>query len=296
MAYTLFKKLLRVFLVGVTLLLTGCRFAMFDPAGPIAEGQKELIIVATGLMLLVVIPVFILTIVFSWRYRATNTKATYKPDWAHSWVLESIWWAIPCVIIAILATITWITSHTLDPYRPIKSDVKPLNVQVVSLNWKWLFIYPEQNIATVNYLQIPENTPVSFKIASDAPMNSFWITQLGGQIMSMPAMQTQLHLLADKRGVYKGYSANFSGDGFSGMHFDVKVSSSEAFKNWVGEVKSAPQALTKSTYIALTEPSEFHKVTYYSLVEKNLFSSIIMQYMMPGQLMGSKSTPQSVTH
>lgn len=161
-------------------LLSGCDMVLFQPKGSIAAEQIRLIIIAIILMLIIVVPVIIMTIVFAWRYRASNQKATYAPKWDHNSKLEIVWWTIPCIIIAILAWITWVTSHSLDPYKPLDSKVKPVTIQAVSLDWKWLFIYPEQHIATVNYLEIPEKTPINFQISADAPMNSLWIPALGG--------------------------------------------------------------------------------------------------------------------
>lgn len=265
----------------VLCLLSGCHMAILNPAGTIAYEQRELIITASVLMLAVVVPVIILTLVFARRYRASNTRAKYTPEWSHNGWLEFTCWAIPCFIVLILSIITWITSHQLDPYRPISSNKKPLVVEVISLDWKWLFIYPEQNIATVNYLQVPINTDVAFKITSDAPMNSFWIPQLGSQIMSMPGMQTQLHMKGTREGVYKGYSANLSGEGFSGMSFNIKVSSDSDFASWVKKIKHTPEKLTKVVYTELSKPSKNNPITWYSSVEKELFSQIMMKYMMP---------------
>ena len=279
------NKLLRysgmTFVAAAALFLGGCRDALLNPAGPVAETEKQVILVALVLMLRVVVPVFILTIVFAIRYRASNTSARYEPDWAHNKKLEVIWWAIPCVIILVLAIITWITSHTLDPYRPIKSDKKPLMIQVVSLDWKWLFIYPQQNIATVNYMRIPVGRPVTFRITSDAPMNGFWVPRLGGMIMAMPGMQSQLNLEASKAGVYKGFSGNFSGGGFSHMGFNVEATPEEGFDEWVSKVQRSPLTLTKQVYQALAKPSKGSSVQYYSGVADHLFSGIIMHYMMP---------------
>ncbi len=270
-------------LIAAICMLSGCKLTLFDPVGVVAREQRELITIAIILMLCVVVPVIILTLVFTWKYRSSNKSSKYTPNWAHNNWLEFVWWAIPCIIIIVLATITWISSHTLDPYRPIeaKSGKKPINVEVVSLDWKWLFIYPDLNIATVNYLEVPVNTPVAFKLTSDAPMNSFWIPQIGSQIMTMPGMQTKLHMLADTVGTYKGQSANFSGDGFSGMHFDIKVSGDEDFTAWVKKAQHSPNHLTKAVYDELAKPSEYLPVTLYSSVNKGLFSQVIMKYMKP---------------
>lgn len=287
MGYKRLTNILKWFGLGIFLfLLTGCELVMFDPVGPVAKEQKWVILLSVGLMLLVVIPVIVLTLLFAWKYRAGNTRAKYSPEWAHSYLLEFIWWTGPCIIILILAVITWISSHELDPYRPIKTantlHKKPLIIQVISLDWKWLFIYPEQNIATVNFLEIPKDQLVQFKVTSDAPMNSFWIPQLGSQIMSMQGMETKLHTVGTKIGTYRGYSALYSGAGFSGMEFDIKVAEKDSFEQWVDSVKNSPHVLTLERYVQLAKPSESDPVTYYSSVEKNLYSDVVMHYMMPG--------------
>ena len=270
-------------LLGVmAVFLSGCHeMVLFKPQGAIAAEQIRLIIISVILMLLIVVPVIIMTAVISWRYRASNKKATYTPDWEHSVKLEAIWWGIPCVIIVILGWITWVTSHTLDPYRPLDSNVKPLTVQAVSLDWKWLFIYPEQGIATLNYLEIPENTPISFEITADAPMNSLWIPALGGQIYSMPGMRTRLHLIAEHVGEYEGLGANYSGGGFTDMHFKVKSVSQEDFNTWVTSVKQQTNPLTQEAYDRLAKPSEDEPVQYFSMVKQGLFNDIMMKFMMP---------------
>ena len=193
------------------LFMSGCDMLLLQPTGIVASQQKQIFLFSSAIMLVVVIPVIILTLLFSWRYRASNTHAKYTPNWDHNYLLEFIWWTIPCIIVIALAVITWITSYQLDPYRPISHKNKAITIQVVSLNWKWLFIYPEHNIAVVNYLQFPKNVPIHFKITADAPMNSFWLPQLGSQIMSMPGMQTQLYTLANETGNYMGVASNFSG-------------------------------------------------------------------------------------
>ena len=195
--------------------------AVLNPVGEIAAQEKSLISTAVLLMLIVVVPVIIMVFLFAWKYRASSTKAKYTPNWAHNTWLEIVWWGIPSSIIIALATITWITTHKLDPYRPLDSKEKPVEIQVVALDWKWLFFYPEYNIATVNHIQIPVGRPINFRITADAPMNSFMIPQLGGQIYAMQGMETKIHLIAEKPGEFDGYSSNYSGHGLSGMNFKV---------------------------------------------------------------------------
>ena len=274
-----------LFTLGIVLLLAhlleGRSVAVFDPKGMIGLKERDLIITAALLMLIVVIPVYILIFTIAWKYRASNTKATYTPDWQNNKMLEIIWWAIPTVIIIFLAMITWSSSHELDPFRAIDATTKPITIQVVALDWKWLFIYPEQHIATVNIVEFPAHTPVNFEITADAPMNSFWIPQLGGQIYAMAGMKTQLHLIADEIGTYNGVSANFSGAGFSGMKFVAHASSQSDFDQWVADVKQSPVTLSADGYAQLAKPSEHDPSAYYSEVEDNLYDKIVMKFMKP---------------
>ncbi|WP_330925595.1 ubiquinol oxidase subunit II [Candidatus Sororendozoicomonas aggregata] len=267
----------------ITLLLSGCHAVLLNPKGWVGASEKELIIIATVLMLIVVVPVCVMTVVFAWRYRASNTTATYSPNWGHSHKIEFFMWFIPIIIITILAIITWRSTHKLDPYRPLYHvPGKPLLIQAVSLNWKWLFILPEQGIATVNYLEIPVNRSLHFKVAADGPMNSLMIPQLGGQIYSMPGMQSQLHLIANYKGLYDGYAVSFSGAGFSQMNFKARAVSDKAFNQWVRKVRSSGNSLDVAEYNRINKPSINFPVTTYSRVKDGLFQDIIMQYMMPG--------------
>lgn len=281
------SKIIFLILLGLialavfTFLLYGKDIPVLDPQGTIAGKQRDLIVIATLLMLIVVIPVYILTFAIAWRYRAGNKKAKYSPDLAGNRWAETIWWGIPMVIIAILAGITWTSSHELDPFKPIESDKKAVIVQVVALQWKWLFIYPEQDIASVNFLQFPVDRPVNFEITSDAPMNSFWIPSLGGQIYAMSGMTTKLHLVATSAGNFPGSSANISGKGFSDMKFIAKASSDEDFKNWAHLVKQSRNTLSKYEYIKLAKPGKNTSPIYYSSVEKNLYDSVITKYTEP---------------
>lgn len=261
--------------------LTQVDIVVLNPKGLIGQKQSDLFWLSTNLMLLVVIPVFILTFVIVWKYRADNKKAEYKPDWNHSTLAEIIWWGIPCIIIVILSVVNWIACYDLDPFKPIVSDKKPITIQVVALDWKWLFIYPDQKIATVNFIQIPIDTPINFVITADAPMNSFWIPQLGGQIFAMPAMRTELHLNASEIGEYRGVSANLSGKGFSGMVFWTKATSEVDFEKWISEVQSSEQALDLDGYKLLAQPSENNPVAYYRLLYPGLFDWVVMKDMMP---------------
>ncbi len=263
--------------------------AVFAPKGVIALQERNLIITTTILMLIVVIPVFALMFFFTWKYRATNKHAKYTPDWASNETLEAIWWAIPGVIILVLAVITWKSTHELDPYKPLRSDVKPITIQVVALDWKWLFIYPEQRIATVNLVEFPLGTPINFEITADAPMNSFWIPELGGQIYAMPGMKTQLHLMASDVGIYSGTSANFSGPGFSDMKFAAKSVSQSEFLEWAYAVKTASSTLTYDAYIRLSAPSKNNAVSLYSSVDDGLYDKIVMKFTAPNKEEANKT-------
>lgn len=254
---------------------------LFDTAGPIAEKERNLIYFALGLSLVVVVPVFTMLAVIVWRYREGNTKAKYSPNLDGSRRAEAVWWGIPALLILILSVVTWNSSHDLDPYKKLVSDKESLKVQVVSLDWKWLFIYPQHDVASINELHIPIDTPVDFELTSDAPMNSFWIPRLGGQIYTMPGMMTQLHLLADKTGTYRGQSANISGEGFAGMKFDTFAESPEDFDAWVSTAKNSALHLDQTKYDELVKPVVKYPVEYYASVEHDLFHGVMGKYMSP---------------
>ncbi len=259
---------------------------LLHPSGAVATQQGQLIVQSTVLMLLIVVPVIALTVVFAWRYRQSNEEATYTPDWDHSTQLELVIWAAPLLIIIALGALTWISSHTLDPFRPLRrldttraipSETKPLTVEVVALDWKWLFIYPEQGIATVNELAAPVDVPIDFKITASSVMNSFFVPALAGQVYAMPGMQTQLHAVMNQPGTYEGFSANYSGAGFSGMHFAFKGLSADAFNQWVQSVKASGRGLSKTDYQELAKPSERDPVRLYSSVDASLYDAILNQ-------------------
>jgi cytochrome o ubiquinol oxidase subunit II len=287
----------RVALSFLLLPLAGCnQLELMNPKGSIGTQEKDLILIALGLMLLVVIPVMVLTVAFAWRYRESNTRATYAPKWAHSTGIEAVVWSIPCVIVATLAVLVWKTTHSLDPYRPLESDVAPVNVEVVALNWKWLFIYPDYGVATLNRLPIPVGTPINFRLTSESIMNSFFIPQLGSQIYAMARMETQLHLIADQAGTYAGRSSAFSGPGFSDMHFDTVAMPREQFDAWLRQAKSAPAILDQAAYKSLEEPSIKTPVTTYAKVAPGLFDSTVDQFEaggMPAMALNNQiRTPQ----
>lgn len=282
----IFKIVSWILLVIIAIALFGMYIANHDiavlnPKGMIGVKESDLILTSCLLMLIIVVPVFILMAFFAWRYREGNEKAVHAPDWEHNYIAEYCWWGVPLIIIGILAVITWKSSHELNPFKPIEHDKKPLKIQVVALQWKWLFLYPEQGIATVNLVQFPEKTPIDFEITSDAPMNSFWIPQLGGQIYAMPAMRTKLHLIADEIGSYRGVSANISGDGFAGMTFTAVASSQDDFDKWASDIGQSNKALGWKEYNQLVEPSAYQPIDMYVLGQRDLFDRIIMKYMTP---------------
>ncbi|MEM5299585.1 ubiquinol oxidase subunit II [Burkholderia sp. JPY481] len=264
---------------SLMLLLSGCsNLDILNPKGSVGLAERDLIATSVWAMLIVVVPVILMTLFFAWRYRASNRNAEYKPGWTHSTAIEVVVWTIPALIILFLAVLTWKSTHELDPYRPLESEVKPINVEVVALDWKWLFIYPDLGIASVNQLAIPVGTPVNFRITSDTVMNSFFIPQLGGQIYAMAGMQTRLHLIADHAGDYAGLAANFSGKGFSDMKFRTLASSPEEFNAWVEKVRASSDRLDMDRYHAVSEPSEKDPVRYFSTVDPKLFNNIIAKY------------------
>ncbi|MBH0062266.1 ubiquinol oxidase subunit II [Pseudoalteromonas sp. NZS71] len=278
----LIRNLCNIALASTVLALSGCKGGILDPKGQIGIDEKNLIIIATVLMLLVVVPVIVMTLYFAWKYRNTQTHEIYAPKWAHSNKIEAAVWAVPIVIVIILGVITWVSTQELDPYKPIEGKGKHLTVEVVSLNWKWLFIYPEQGIATVNELVFPANVPVEYKITSESTMNSFFIPQLGSQIYSMAGMETKLHLIANEPGTFKGFSANYSGAGFTGMKFNAIATPTQAgFDKWVSDVKANSSAnnLTHANYVELAKASENNPVAYYGKVDDGLFHTIVMKYM-----------------
>ncbi len=272
-----------VTLVMTMLLLSGCgNYMVLDPKGPIAEKQLDLIIITVILCSIIIVPVLIITFIIVWRYRATNKKADYKPEWAHSNLLETIWWGIPIVIIIVLAVITVRYTHELEPAKAIASDKEEVTVQVVSLNWKWLFLYPEEGIATVNTLTIPEDRPVRFEITADSPMNSFWIPELGGQIYAMSGMSMALHLQADEPGTYFGTAANFTGEHFENMNFQVHATSDAEYEQWIEEAKSSPNTITDESYEEMSKPTEKEEPTLYSSFPEGIYERIVTKYMHEG--------------
>lgn len=258
--------------------------AVLEPKGTIGHQERNLILLVLALCAIVVIPVFALTILIALKYREGNKRPKkYRPDWDGDKRLEITWWAIPIAIITVLGVVAWVSAYRLDPFKALAADSssnKPLTIQAVSLDWKWLFIYPTQNIATVNYVRLPVNTPVTFNITSDSVMNSFWIPNLGGQMYSMPGMSTKLNLMADHTGSFPGSSANISGSGFARMDFTATASSRADFQKWVASVRRSPFKLSLDEYNLLTKPAT-GPVAYFSSAQPGLYNWVVDKYMMP---------------
>jgi cytochrome o ubiquinol oxidase subunit 2 len=270
--------MLRVAALAAVLPLTACSEAgVLDPRGPIAAAERLLLINSTAIMLVVVVPVIFATLGFAWWYRASNPRAGRSLELAYEGRIEFVTWSIPALIVILLGGVSWIGSHQLDPRAPIPASVPPLRVDVVALDWKWLFIYPDQGVATVNQLVVPPGTPLQFRLTSATVMNSFFVPQFGSQIYAMSGMATHLNLMADRPGEYPGISANFSGDGFADMRFTAKVVSSGDFENWVREVRSVGAALDEAGYVGLSRPSKAVAPATYGSVEPGLFDRILNQ-------------------
>lgn len=286
-------RLTRLLLLPLAGLVAGCHAVVMAPSGDIAMQQRDLIVISTVLMLLIVLPVMALTALFAWRYRASNHKATYKPDWNHSTQLELVIWSAPLLIVIALGAVTWIATHTLDPYRklgrldaerPIPADVKPLKVQVVALDWKWLFIYPDYGIASVNEMAAPVDVPIEFQITSSTVMNAFYVPALAGMIYAMPGMETRLHAVINRAGDYEGFSANYSGAGFSHMRFRFAGLDGAGFDRWVADVRAKPDPLSREAYQKLEQPSEREPVRHYGTTMAGLYDAILNLCVEPTKM------------
>lgn len=268
--------------LAIVFVLRSDNALVINPKGAIAHSELNVIITNILLMLVIVVPTLIVLLLTVWKYHHKNLKAKYDPEHSHGAMGELMLWIIPTIIIAVMTISTWNVAHELDPYQPIKSEVKPLTIQVVALDWKWLFIYPEQGIATVNFVQFPAKTPIQFALSADgSPMNSFWIPQLSGQIYSMTGMITPLHLIASGPGEYHGQAAEINGEGYADMTFVAKSSLQSDFDDWVAHVKQSPLKLTEAVYQELAKRSIKNPVALYSYVDKELFNKIVMKYMNP---------------
>jgi len=281
----------------VVVILGGCsQMLLIDPKGPIGDAERFVIIAAFVLMLTVVIPVLVMVFWFSRRYRASNTKAIYTPKWSYSGKIDLAIWLVPVAIVTALGFLAWRETHQLDPYKPIEPGIKPIRIEVVSLDWKWLFIYPDHDIATVNQIVFPAKIPLSFRITSETVLTSFFIPQLGSQIYAMPGRQTRLHLMAAEPGTYAGHNQQFSGRGYADMHFKAIVTSREQFEAWVQKTKKLPEKLDPAHYEKLAKPSVDSTVMYFSSVKPGLFDHILRKYMPIGANSGAVSKGSDSMH
>jgi len=251
------------------------------PKGLIGLQERDLLLFIQVMMLVFVIPVYIFTFIFSWLYRADNDKSKYDPHLVDHKIAEVIWWGLPLIMTTIVAIVTWYKTHELDPYKPIESDNKTIKIEVVALQWNWLFIYPEEKIASLNYIRIPKDHPIHFFITADAPMNSFWLPRLGGQIYAMPGMRTELHLIANEEGSFRGASAQVSGEGFAGMTFITEATSNEDYQEWVKSVQQTGEDLDWAAYEKIAMPTLDHPENFFQLKDDTLFQQIIMKFMKP---------------
>jgi cytochrome o ubiquinol oxidase subunit 2 len=261
--------------------LASCNRGILDPVGPVAAAEKQILINSTAIMLAIIIPTMIATVAVAWWFRRGNKKAKYRPDWEYSGAIELVVWGIPALTVMLLGGIAWIGSHDLEPSRPLKSDKPALNVEVVSLDWKWLFIYPDQGVATVNELVVPAGTPVSFTLTSATVWNDFFLAQLRTLIYTMPRMTTRLNLQADRQGTFGGLSAHFSGDGFPGMEFKVHSLPPEQFAAWAQGARGQGPALDSRAYAELSKPSSYVKPMTYGAVAPGLFNAIVAGKVRP---------------
>jgi cytochrome o ubiquinol oxidase subunit II len=259
--------------------LAACSGGPLDPQGSVGKAERLILLDATAIMLAVIVPVMVLTFGFAWWFRSGNSRARHRPEWEYSGRIEMIIWSIPALVIVFLGGVAWISSHDLDPPARLKSSAAPLEIQVVSVDWRWIFIYPQQGIASVDRLTVPAGVPIHFRLTSTSVMNSFFIPQLGSQIYTMPGMATQLNLLADRPGTYAGLSAQFSGDGFSDMRFDVVVAQSAEFQSWLTATRTAGGLLDRPSFEQLAQPSSEHVVKTYGEVATGLFDSIVAAHV-----------------
>jgi cytochrome o ubiquinol oxidase subunit 2 len=259
-------------------MLGGCSLSVLSPQGPVGAAENAVLFDAVAIMMTIVAPTIVATFAFAWWFRASNGRAKRMPDWAYSGQLELVVWAVPLLTIMFLGGLTWVASHDLDPAKPLASKTRPLEVQVVSLDWKWLFIYPDQQVASVNQLVVPVGTPIHFSLTSASVMNAFFVPQLGSMIYTMNGMVTQLNLQADRPGVYAGRSSHFSGDGFAGMHFNVTAETPEQFNAWVMSTRTSSRpGLDPASYLALSKQSVNVTPSAFSSVSPGLFQTIATQ-------------------
>ncbi|HEY6630717.1 MAG TPA: ubiquinol oxidase subunit II [Rhizobiaceae bacterium] len=270
------------YVLMASIVLTGCQPSVLDPRGPVGLAEKTILIDSLAIMLAIVVPTLVTTIAFGWWFRASNLRATRLPDWEYSGRIEFVVWSIPLLVIMLLGGVAWIGSHELDPAKPLASDVPPLEIQAVALDWKWLFIYPGQRIASVNQLVVPVGRSLHFSLTSASVMNAFFVPQLGSMIYAMNGMTTQLYLRADDQGTFRGLSSQYSGDGFSDMHFDVHAVPEQQFAAWAEDTRSAGPSLDAESYTALARQSPETTPFTYREVDSDLFHRIVTQQLPPG--------------
>jgi cytochrome o ubiquinol oxidase subunit II len=266
-------------MTSAAMLLASCHEGVLDPQGPVGRAERVILYDSTAIMLAVIVPVIVLTLVFAWWFRAQNTQACYRPDWEYSGRIEMIIWSIPALVILFLGGIAWTGSHDLDPPAPLAESTAPLDIEVISLDWRWLFIYPKEGIASLNRLVVPAGVPLRFRLTSTTVMNSFFVPQLGSQIYAMPNMVTRLNLQADQPGTFEGLSAQFSGDGFSDMRFDLVSTQPEAFQEWVNATKRQGGVLDTKTFEELDRPAKADGAQTYAQVSEGLFDRISTSHM-----------------
>jgi cytochrome o ubiquinol oxidase subunit 2 len=261
-------------MTGAAMSMASCSEGVLDPHGPVGAAERVILYDSTAIMLAVIIPVIVLTLVFAWWFRAGNRRARYRPDWEYSGRIEMIIWSIPALVILFLGGIAWTGSHDLDPPAPLAESVEPIDIEVISLDWRWLFIYPHEGIASLNRVVVPAGVPLRFRLTSTTVMNSFFVPQLGSQIYTMPNMVTELNLQADQPGTFEGLSAQFSGDGFSDMRFDLVSTATEAYEAWVSTTKTQGGVLDQRTFEELVRPAKADGVQTYAQVSDGLFDGV----------------------
>jgi cytochrome o ubiquinol oxidase subunit 2 len=267
--------------MGAALMVAGCSGGILQPQGPIGGANALILLDAVVIMSVIVVPTIVAALVFAWWYRASNPRARFRPDFVYSGEIELLVWAVPLLVIMFLGGVIWVGSHELDPFRPIPTQEKPLNVQVIALDWKWLFIYPDQGVASVNEVVAPAGTPVNFSITSASVMNQLFVPQLGSMIAAMNGMVTQLHLKADHPGDYQGLSTQYSGDGFSGMNFLFRAVPQDDFTRWVATARQNGPTLDRAAYAQLAQQSQDVKPYTYRAIDPSLFNAVASREIAP---------------
>jgi cytochrome o ubiquinol oxidase subunit 2 len=269
---------------------------ILDPQGPIGAAEKTILIDSLGIMLAIVLPTIVAIFAFAFWFRASNTRASYLPNWEYSGRIELVVWSVPALTVILLGGVAWLGAHHLDPAKPIEGPSEPLTIQAVSLDWKWLFIYPDHKVATINTLTLPAGVPLQFQLTSASVMNAFFIPQFGSMIYTMNGMATRLNLRADATGTFQGLSTQFSGDGFADMHFDVHVVPPEQFSKWAQDASNAGKSLDERSYQQIAKPSMKNEPEIYRLTDPDIFASVVSQKLppSPGAQAGVKgASPQT---